>query len=780
MLTYKVTHEERWYKMKKLISLLLCAVLIFSLVSCDKDTVEETPVETGPTAGEIYTQAAAQIETMDSMSLDIAIDREMTVGVNTYVTHTAQTLNLQNIGTETFAATLEETTSNGHHILKASETLTDGKLYATFKHLNYTSDVSEEDYLAEFAPAVILNSELYGSVEQQEDGNIVFTSGTALENWVDTEDSTLIDASGFAELDENGNLKKSSYTANYTKGAAEISIDVAVTINQPDTALTITAPADTESYIEIDDWTAPKLLANANSFTVQAESIDSTLNETLVSQAIGGTYTYNTDVDTYINGEDELAKIIYSSQAVDMSSREQFTYSVEKIFRDGFYTAIVDGDEPTTNSIITYDTIRSECQNYATSIMPDLSTLSEIDLLDAGNSFLIQYTGSDAYAEELSMLIAENLFDDANALNDLASEYRTEILTGYVGIDKSTGLPTAASVNYVGYHTIDGTDYLLSDSASQTLYLGGTASYESITGETLPMEEPAEKATPLFYHVTSPEGEEMWLLGTIHAGDERTSYLPQEIYDAFNASDSLAVEVDLIELDERMATDPELAAIMAQSYYYTDGTTTLNHIQDEELGKKALQMMQATGNFNTNTLLMKPYLWSQTIDNYYIQQGYEFSSDNGVDMQLLQLAKEQDKDILEVESGEFQIQLLTGYSDEIQEMMLATSIETPQATYNAELRDLYEKWCKGDESILSEAVKDDTSDLTEDELALYEEYNEQFMTDRNAAMLEAAKEYLESGKTVFYAVGLAHLLNDDGLVNTLRNAGYTVELVAYA
>jgi hypothetical protein len=29
-------------------------------------------------------------------------------------------------------------------------------------------------------------------------------------------------------------------------------------------------------------------------------------------------------------------------------------------------------------------------------------------------------------------------------------------------------------------------------------------------------------------------------------------------------------------------------------------------------------------------------------------------------------------------------------------------------------------------------------------------------------------------------VGLAHLLADDGLVNTLRNAGYTVELVSYA
>jgi uncharacterized protein YbaP (TraB family) len=53
--------------------------------------------------------------------------------------------------------------------------------------------------------------------------------------------------------------------------------------------------------------------------------------------------------------------------------------------------------------------------------------------------------------------------------------------------------------------------------------------------------------------------------------------------------------------------------------------------------------------------------------------------------------------------------------------------------------------------------------------------------DRNDGMLEKAIEYLESGKVVFYAVGLAHLLNDvNGLVDTLQEAGYTVELVTYA
>ena len=52
--------------------------------------------------------------------------------------------------------------------------------------------------------------------------------------------------------------------------------------------------------------------------------------------------------------------------------------------------------------------------------------------------------------------------------------------------------------------------------------------------------------------------------------------------------------------------------------------------------------------------------------------------------------------------------------------------------------------------------------------------------DRNKEMLKVAKKYLESGDVVFFAVGLAHLLDsENGLVDTLRDAGYTVELVAF-
>jgi len=106
------------------------------------------------------------------------------------------------------------------------------------------------------------------------------------------------------------------------------------------------------------------------------------------------------------------------------------------------------------------------------------------------------------------------------------------------------------------------------------------------------------------------------------------------------------------------------------------------------------------------------------------------------------------------------------------------------------VQELYELWCAGDEAALRKELSDevDFSELTEEEKAEYEEikqlleeYNKAMSYDRNDGMLQKAIEYLESGETVFYAVGLAHLLNNvNGLVDTLRAAGYTVELVAYA
>ena len=87
-----------------------------------------------------------------------------------------------------------------------------------------------------------------------------------------------------------------------------------------------------------------------------------------------------------------------------------------------------------------------------------------------------------------------------------------------------------------------------------------------------------------------------------------------------------------------------------------------------------------------------------------------------------------------------------------------------------------------DEAVLREMLSDDEAmldEMTPVELSIYNEYNDAMVIDRNAEMLKVAIGYLESGKVVFFAVGLAHLISGNGLVDTLRDAGYTVELVVY-
>ena len=138
----------------------------------------------------------------------------------------------------------------------------------------------------------------------------------------------------------------------------------------------------------------------------------------------------------------------------------------------------------------------------------------------------------------------------------------------------------------------------------------------------------------------------------------------------------------------------------------------------------------------------------------------------------------------------FQIQMMSNFSEELTIWMLEGIPEYSGNEGWEGSMELFELWCAGDEEALRERIscEVDTSEMTEEELADYEEhkhlleeYNETMSHDRNDGMLEVAIEYLESGETIFYAVGLAHLLDEtNGLVDALREAGYTVELVTFA
>ena len=788
---------------RRLFALLLALAMVFSLAGCTQDpqptettaapTETTAPPPTEPDLAALYAQAAKPIEEAENLELSVSITEKRSVGGDTYSESTTQSVALQGIGTDALTASVEETVTIGEYVYSSKEFYSQGTAYLMFDNLPFSAQLTQEDYMARIVPGVLLDETIYGEVTSQTVDNITvltFTQPSAPEEWLVPENAEFLSAEGTASLDGDGNLTETGYTVSYQYGSTRYDLTVKVTPVVVDSMnLSSTLPASEEDYVELEYMDAPYLLLRAKHDLIQADNLTGSTIETLITQAGGAIRSRQETFNLYGTGADALTKHT-ANVSIQGAQGLIDEYELEETIIDGKLEYTENDDAPVSAPVSDSETeeIRGDYLDVLLEKLWHPEYIASASISDLGSVYLVELTGIDALGDTYQGNACYEFWHDADFLNNLASKYSTTQLEGYLSIDKYTQLPVAFGYSYKGIHNIDGGFYALSQQWDQTMFLSSNTAYSAITEEPLPEEEPENKATPLFYHVTGENGQEMWLLGTIHVGDERTGYLPQEIYDAFESSDALAVEFNMNAFEEATENDDSLVEQIQAAYFYPDMSMTKDHLE-EELYEDAVKLLKATGNYFMNAEYLKPYFWSQSIDNFALQQGYSLVSEKGVDQRLLDRAEELGMEILDIESGIFQVQMMGNYSDDLQALLLEESLEIDSAEYCASVGELYELWCAGDEAALREELSSevDTSEFTEEELAEYEEqkplideYNKAMSYDRNDGMLDVAIRYLESGDTIFYAVGLAHLLDDvNGLVDTLRAAGYTVELVTY-
>lgn len=787
---------------KNFLSLAVCAALLLGCFGCARPTVD-TPtvpkftvpaIDTPPTevaqleARAAYADAAEKLNALSDLTLTVQISRETTVGSEIFHESSTQTLSYKGLGTNALQASSLDNLDYAGYSATIEEFYADGTMYvfpggAANATCSFSEDMSADEFAARYVPSVALDAALYEQIALQPTDSgfaVSFTAPSALESWAAPDGAALKSACGTAQMDKKGGITDYTYTASYTYGPVAVTVAAEISINAKNAA-SVVLPQNASSSLPLEFADAPRMIDQAVGFLTQSQTFSSRTAESIMSQAAGVIRNESADILSYGSAGEYMSELDYSLYIMDYSqdpNGESTSYEQVEHFQDGKYTITIDDGDPTADTSVTAEDIQDYLDDYLLDNLFSPGSLAAASGTDLGGTYLFEFTYTPEQGQSLSHYICSILFKNENLLDNLASAYETTVAEGYLAIDKYTGLPTAVGVNYEGAHTIEGDRYLLTLQTDQAINLASLSTYEGITEEPLPRDEPTEKATPLFYHVTGENGQEMWLLGTIHVGDVRTSYLPQEIYDAFQSADALAVEFDTNAFSERAKDDEALQALMSQAYYYSDGTTTADHL-DAELYEYALMLLKASGNYNFNAPYMKPNAWSNSIDNFFIQQGYLLTSEDGVDSRLLALAENTGKEIRDIESGEFQIQMLMGYSDTVQEALLGSSVSSDPAESWQSTLELFEAWCRGDEAELRELMTNDYSDMSEEELAVYNEYNTAMLIDRNTGMLEVAKSYLESGDIVFYAVGLAHLLSGNGLVDALRDAGYTVELVSY-
>lgn len=284
-------------------------------------------------------------------------------------------------------------------------------------------------------------------------------------------------------------------------------------------------------------------------------------------------------------------------------------------------------------------------------------------------------------------------------------------------------------------------------------------------------EEPKKETTnPLFYKINdSNSNTNIYLLGSIHAADDTAYPLSEIIMQAYNDSEYLAVEVDTVAL----TNDFEVSLQLAQKMLYTDGTTIKDHLGDE-MYNKMIEILNEKILYNSLYDNYKPAFFESLLENAIIKDA-NMDANKGIDLYFLNLAKENEKNILEIETAEFQYNLLLNNPIELDRMLIDSYIDNYDESLE-EMKKMYEAWKNGNQTVLEQLMfSEEVENLTVDQISLLENYNKRLITDRNYGMVNTLEQYIKEEKNVFCVVGVGHVIGDEGIVSLMQKKGYNVE-----
>lgn len=254
-------------------------------------------------------------------------------------------------------------------------------------------------------------------------------------------------------------------------------------------------------------------------------------------------------------------------------------------------------------------------------------------------------------------------------------------------------------------------------------------------------------------------GNTVYLVGSIHIADDSFYPLRSAFEEAFAEADYLGVEIDISK-----AADKEQQQLIMNMGTYQDGTTLKDHVSKDTYAKVGEILKQYE--MKPNALdAFKPWVVETTISSLKsMEAGYE--AEAGIDLYFIQKAIERQLPVLELESYQSQLSMFDGFSKELQEKNLKSTLDNFD-TLDDTVGQLTDMWKSGNDQLLLEFTNS---------MAFDPEYNKAMLIDRNIGMADKIDGYLKSDKKAeyFIVVGAGHYLGEHGVIQLLEDKGYTV------
>ena len=280
-------------------------------------------------------------------------------------------------------------------------------------------------------------------------------------------------------------------------------------------------------------------------------------------------------------------------------------------------------------------------------------------------------------------------------------------------------------------------------------------------------------------------GNTLYLLGSIHTDRGNLYPFHKQLRDIITGAELAAFELDF---NNQEGIDEFTAMQM-----YSDGTTLKDHI-DPELYQEVVEALAPLGMPEEQIANYKPWALANTFTALSMTD--DTSSENAMALDLYVSAKASNLGIQVegIETYAFQGKIFDDLSNEYQENYLAMTLsmylgmdaaeglsEEEKAAYEAARKEPDEavsRWMeqgktRDTEASANDYPKDVIQSNTTDEL------NSKLFEGRDPNMIAWADRYLkqEGSHTGIMTVGAGHMIGKTGIVQGLKDLGYTVEVV---
>ncbi|MCH4888279.1 TraB/GumN family protein [Acidaminobacter sp. JC074] len=249
----------------------------------------------------------------------------------------------------------------------------------------------------------------------------------------------------------------------------------------------------------------------------------------------------------------------------------------------------------------------------------------------------------------------------------------------------------------------------------------------------------------------------VYMFGSIHMADESLYPMSEKVEKAFYEADVLGVEADISDGKAVEATLPLML--------YKGEETVYDHLSPEGIEKFESICKEA----GVNPLMLQRFkVWALGSNLLALQLSESpYSALEGVDMYFLQKANEMEKEIAALEGLEYQINLINDFTDAEQESAFLLGLGTTEETVQ-DFNTMYELYLAADDEKMTEYLFTGEGGFSDD-------VEDKMLHDRNILMTEKIESYLETDKTYFVVVGLAHYLGEDSVIKMLNDKGYDVK-----